>query len=70
MTESLYGFNRSELPCPAEEVYCQFNSPQTILKFFGMDKENYWVDVGYLFFMTVLMRSVAYFALKRKMQVI
>lgn len=68
--QALYGFNRGSIPCPYEEEYCHYTSSDTILKFFGMDKDNFWVDVTYLLCTSVLMRTVAFCALKRKMRAI
>lgn len=64
----MYGYKRTNLPCPNEEAYCHYTSPELLLKSFGMEKENYWVDVGYLIATTIFVRMLAYFALKRKMR--
>lgn len=32
---AMYGFNRSRLPCPVEEVYCHFSSPKEIFRIIG-----------------------------------
>lgn len=35
LTTAMYGYDRPRLPCPVEEVYCHFSSPQEIFRTIG-----------------------------------
>lgn len=35
LTVAMYGFNRTRLPCPAEEEYCPFSPPKEIFRVIG-----------------------------------
>lgn len=65
--QAMYGYNRPDLICPNEEMYCHYTSPKTFLKFFGMDRQNYWIDIAYLIGVSVLVRITAYYAVKHKL---
>lgn len=32
---AIYGYGRTRLPCPPEEVYCHFSSPKEVIRLIG-----------------------------------
>lgn len=66
LMSAIYGYDRGPVPC-AEEIYCHFRSPDTLLKEIGMQKDNYWTDVIYLCGCFLLLRTLAFCTLKRKL---
>uniref|UniRef100_A0A0U9HYG8 Putative ABCG protein n=1 Tax=Chrysomela populi TaxID=154003 RepID=A0A0U9HYG8_CHRPP len=67
--QAIYGYDRPPLHCPEEVEFCLYVSPATLLKDIGMDRQNYWMDVAYLFSVVILFRIVAFFLLRRKLSV-
>lgn len=65
--QALYGYNRSELECEEDVMYCHYKYPKMLLAEFGMEKPNYWLDVAYLFVVFVALRSVTFLTLRRKL---
>ncbi|CAB0042032.1 unnamed protein product [Trichogramma brassicae] len=55
MVNSVYGFDRPNLPCPV------------IMKELAMSDENYWFNVAVLMVHFVGLRFIAYFTLKRRL---
>lgn len=67
LMQAMYGYNRPDLICPNEEVYCHYISPNSFLEYFSMERESFWTDIGYLFGVAILIRVATYYAVKRKL---
>ncbi|KAJ8949889.1 hypothetical protein NQ318_010523 [Aromia moschata] len=67
LMEATYGFNRPSMECSESVVYCQYTRPEALLKDMGMDKKNYWLDVGYLVTTFLVLRVLAFCTLRRKL---
>ncbi|CAH0560101.1 unnamed protein product [Brassicogethes aeneus] len=67
MVQALYSFDRAPLTCPDDVEYCHYRFPKQILTEFGMEKDNYWVDVAYLLGNFVVLRLIAFCTLKKKL---
>lgn len=63
---AIYGYGRGPIPC-ADEIYCHFRSPDTLMKEIGMAKDNFWTDVIYLCVSFLLFRTLAFCTLKRRL---
>ncbi|XP_074037871.1 ATP-binding cassette sub-family G member 1 isoform X1 [Leptinotarsa decemlineata] len=66
VVQALYGYNRDDLHCSETEEYCRHISPKLLLKEIGMEQDNYWFDVLYIFLVLILFRSLAFSTLRRK----
>ncbi|CAH1105011.1 unnamed protein product [Psylliodes chrysocephalus] len=67
LMEAIYGYQREPLYCSEDAEYCQYLSPKLVLEDMGMNKENYWIDIAYLFGTFILFRSIAFCTLKKKL---
>ncbi|KAK0075102.1 hypothetical protein PV325_007354 [Microctonus aethiopoides] len=65
MIEAIYGNNREKLPCPID--YCHYRIPASIIEELSMGNGRFWLDIGVLFLNFILLRLVAYCALKRNL---
>ncbi|CAH1236090.1 unnamed protein product [Diabrotica balteata] len=65
--QAIYGYDRGPLHCPEEAEFCQYVSPELVLKDIGMNKPNYWVDIIYLTCTFLTFRTIAFVTLKRKL---
>ncbi|XP_072376337.1 ATP-binding cassette sub-family G member 1 isoform X2 [Diabrotica undecimpunctata] len=65
--QAIYGYDRGPLYCPEEAEFCQYVSPELVLKDVGMSKPNYWVDIIYLTCTFLTFRTIAFVTLKRKL---
>ncbi|XP_033226559.1 ATP-binding cassette sub-family G member 1-like isoform X2 [Belonocnema kinseyi] len=63
-----YGYNRQKLPCPAEEVYCQYRVPRELLRIMGMEHVVFWVDFIALVVILILFRALTYYLLRQRLQ--
>lgn len=61
---AIYGNGRSMMPCPSEETYCHFRSPQTLLTETGMENSDIWLAVLGLIVNLVLFKTTFYFLLR------
>ncbi|XP_012259311.1 ATP-binding cassette sub-family G member 1 [Athalia rosae] len=69
LVQSVYGFNRENLPCPDHEIYCHYRIPKAVLTELAMNDNKYWLDIILLFAHFVVLRILAYCTLKRKLAV-
>ncbi|KAG5305787.1 ABCG1 protein, partial [Pseudoatta argentina] len=67
LIQAIYGFQREAIPCPSNIDYCHLRMPSLILEELNMTKSIFWVDVIVLFAWFVVIRTVAYVTLKRKL---
>ncbi|KAG5329787.1 ABCG4 protein, partial [Acromyrmex charruanus] len=67
LIQAIYGFQREAIPCPSNIDYCHLRMPSLILEELSMTKSIFWVDVIVLFAWFVVIRTVAYVTLKRKL---
>ncbi|KAJ8922886.1 hypothetical protein NQ315_007921 [Exocentrus adspersus] len=67
LMQAVYGYNRGPLECPEESDYCHYRYPEMLLRDVGMERRNYWIDVGYIFTFFVVFRILAFFTLRRKL---
>ncbi|KAK0175174.1 hypothetical protein PV327_008947 [Microctonus hyperodae] len=65
LVEAIYGNNREKLPCPID--YCHYRIPASIVEELSMGNGRFWLDIGVLFFNFILLRLIAYCALKRNL---
>lgn len=66
--QSVYGFNRAQLNCPQEAIYCHYKVPKTILTELAMTDGKYWLDIVLLVVHFVVFRIIAYCTLKRRLK--
>ena len=64
MVSALYGYGREKMFCP--EHYCHYRVPQTLLNELGMNGDSFWFDAAILVVNTLVLQSIAYCTLKRK----
>lgn len=64
MVSALYGYGREKMFCP--ELYCHYRAPQTLINELGMNGEGFWFDVTILGVSTLVIQSIAYCTLRRK----
>ena len=64
MVSAIYGYRREKLYCPNN--YCHYKVPQTLINELGMDGESFWRDILVLGINTIILQSIAYCTLKRK----
>ncbi|XP_019865848.1 ATP-binding cassette sub-family G member 1 isoform X2 [Aethina tumida] len=67
MVQALYGYDRAPLTCPEDVEYCHYRFPKRLLEEFGMEKENFWVDVAYLIGNFIVLRVLAFCTLRNKL---
>ncbi|CAG9854168.1 unnamed protein product [Phyllotreta striolata] len=67
LMQAVYGYHRGPLFCSEDEDYCQYLSPEMVLKDMGMSKQNYWVDIAYLCGTFILFRSIAFCTLRKRL---
>ncbi|XP_044005962.1 ATP-binding cassette sub-family G member 1-like [Aphidius gifuensis] len=61
-----YGYNREKLSCIDE--YCHYNYPRELLKVMRMENCNFWVNIGALMTILVLLRAMTYYLLRQRVQ--
>jgi ATP-binding cassette, subfamily G (WHITE), member 1 len=59
---SVYGYSRPKLDCP--EMFCHIRIPSKFLKDMSMPEDNFWLDVGALSGIFIVLRIIAYFVLR------
>lgn len=64
---SIYGFDRSSIPCPDEVVYCHYTTPAVFLKEIGMSNVNYWINFAIMCVIICLLRISAYCTLRKRL---
>lgn len=67
LVQAIYGFQRETLHCPNDIEYCHFRVPSLILEEMCMSKSIFWVDVIVLFAWFVIIRTMTYVSLKRRL---
>ncbi|XP_033211565.1 ATP-binding cassette sub-family G member 1 [Belonocnema kinseyi] len=65
MVSALYGYGRETMFCP--DTYCHYRIPQTLINELGMKGDGFWFDMAMLTINTVVLQSIAYCTLKRKL---
>ena len=67
LIQAIYGFQREAIPCPSNIDYCHLRMPSLILEELSMTKSIFWIDVIVLLAWFMVIRTVAYVTLKRKL---
>ncbi|XP_053980636.1 ATP-binding cassette sub-family G member 1-like [Hylaeus volcanicus] len=68
LVTALYGFNRENLYCPPEEIFCEFRAPRQILLTMQMENVVFWVDVVALIVILVLLKILTYYLLRQRLK--
>ncbi|XP_043269559.1 ATP-binding cassette sub-family G member 1-like [Venturia canescens] len=63
-----YGYNREKLPCPPEEMYCQYKYPRELLRVMGMENTIFWIDFAALIAILIIFRSITYYLLRQRLR--
>lgn len=66
LTQSIYGYNRENIPCPEDVEYCQFRSPTNLLKELGMTEMNFLNNVLCLCGNVIILKIIGFCTLRRK----
>ncbi|XP_011701969.1 PREDICTED: ATP-binding cassette sub-family G member 1 [Wasmannia auropunctata] len=67
MILAIYGFQRKAISCPSNIDYCHLRTPSLILEELRMHKSIFWIDAVILFVWFVVVRTVVYVSLKRRL---
>lgn len=59
--------DRTALSCPEDVAYCHYRFPELLRRDIGMEKNNFWVDVGYLLCVCIVLRVISFCNLRRKL---
>lgn len=65
--QAVYGFQRENLHCPNHVEYCHFRIPSMILEEMHMSKSIFWIDAVILLVWFVVIRTITYVSLKRRL---
>lgn len=68
LIESLYGYNRANMPCPAHAFYCPFTRPSFLVSYTSFQESNYFLSFIVLCIFYMLFNGVAYYLLKRRLE--
>lgn len=63
---AIYGYKREKLDCPSDMIYCHFRTPQIFLTEVQLKHDNFTLDVVILIFHTIVLFTLAYYLLKKK----
>lgn len=58
---------RKNMYCPEDVTYCHLKSPKFFIEELGMTANNYSYDIINLLFQLVVVKVIAYFSLKKRM---
>lgn len=64
---SVYGYQRDDLVCPEDVIYCDYKNPRYFVNLMGMAGVSFWVDIGVLLGMLAAMNLVGYYLLRQRM---
>lgn len=68
MIISVYGFGREKLVCPSDVTICQLRYPKSLLYELYIDESVFWPNIAALFCNFLIIRLLAYWALKRRLR--
>lgn len=64
---AVYGGNRANLPCPPDEDYCMYVSPEHLLHDMGMPGLRFSTDLAVLVAMFVALKAVSFYLLRQRL---
>lgn len=64
---SVYGFNRTDMPCPNNIIYCHFQKPRVFLQEMDIEHVDTWDNMSLVAGITVLMYCLTVFSLWYKL---
>ncbi|EEB12071.1 ABC transporter, putative [Pediculus humanus corporis] len=67
LVTAIYGGNRPNLICPAEDIYCHYRNPKTIIDLAGMENASLWYDVTALFGIAFTFRIACFLLLRYRL---
>ncbi|XP_018319873.1 ATP-binding cassette sub-family G member 1 [Agrilus planipennis] len=65
---AVYGYNREKLPCPEEEIFCQYRDAKPFMAIMGMENAMFWVDILVLLFFFIFFRVVSLYLLRQRLR--
>ncbi|KAK0083884.1 hypothetical protein PV325_008003 [Microctonus aethiopoides] len=63
-----YGYNREKLPCPPEEIYCQYRIPRELLRTMGMEHSQFGINFVALLLILIICKVTGFYLLKQRVR--
>lgn len=67
--QSIYGFNRSDMICPPEELFCPYKKPAFLLRIMGFENLNVNVSILALILFYLTFNTLALILIKNRLSV-
>lgn len=67
--QSIYGFNRTDMVCPAEEDFCPYKKPAFLLRIMGFEDLNVNVSILALILFYITFNLLALLLIKNRLSV-
>lgn len=67
IVESIYGFDRGDMVCPNEEVFCPYKKPQFLLRIMGFEDIDLKMSVLCLFSFYVIFNVAAVYLIRDRL---
>lgn len=64
---AIYGGNRGKIPCPPDEEFCIYSSPNHLLTEMGMENLAFWFDFAMLLLMFVILKATSFYLLMQRL---
>ncbi|KAF2898941.1 hypothetical protein ILUMI_07234 [Ignelater luminosus] len=64
---SMYGYNRTDLECPEELLYCHYKHPTKLLREMGITDVNIYSNISLIVVISLVMHSLTYISLWLKL---
>lgn len=64
--DSIYGFNRGDMTCPDEEVFCPYKKPSFLKQIMGFEEVDFFVSLIALIFFYVIFNLTAFYLIRRR----
>lgn len=66
---AIYGYNRTDMICPEEEVYCQYVKAQYLMINMGFENVDYFMSIIAVCIFYLIFNFFAYYLIKRRLSI-
>lgn len=66
---SIYGYKREDMICPDNEFYCQFKTPEYLLRNMGFENVDYALSISALCGFYIVFNLTAYYLIRQRLSV-
>lgn len=64
--DAIYGFERGDMTCPDNEVFCPYKKPSFLKQIMGFEEVDFYTSLIALIFFYILFNATAFYLIRRR----